>query len=234
MLNVEHYCCSRKGKMVASRNEGNQLLAGLRVEAAERLLTSLVNADMPNPHLPHADVKQQTRLRAQTKKYWPDLWKRRGNEPKEITTERAIEILRKVRWYLQQFWKTQDPHARDWYIHRAREWYWRARVHGDNNVQMFREEEGTATTVDDARNASSWLNISIEMAPDVPPERTPFEESLFHLQTIAEKTRFCPNLKCQAPYFIATKKGQKFCSPECARPTLLASKRRYWNKRRSK
>jgi hypothetical protein len=220
--------------MVASRNEGDQLLAGLSVEAAERLLTSLANAEMPNPHLPHSEVKQQSRLRAQTQKYWPDLWDHWGEEPEEITTERAFEILRKVRRYLQQFWKTQDPHERDWYIHRAREWYWRARAHGNPNVQQFRQEEAAATTVEDVRNASSWLNITIEEALDVPPKRTAFEESLFHLQTIADKTRFCPNLKCQAPYFIATKKGQKFCSPECARPTLLASKRRYWNRRRTK
>src|SRR5204863_5937949 len=140
-------------------------LAGLSVEAAERLLTSLANAEMPNPHLPHSDVKQQARLRAQTQQYWPDLWERWGEEPKEITTERAFEILRKVRRYLQQFWKTQDPHERDWYIHRAREWYSRARVHGNPNVQQFRQEEAAATAVEDARNASSWLNITIEELP---------------------------------------------------------------------
>jgi hypothetical protein len=219
----------------ASRREDDQLLGRLSVEAAERLLTSLANAEIPNPELPDAPAKLQTRLCAQTQKYWPELWQPWKEEVQEITTNRAISILHKVRSYLQEFWKSQDPYARDWYIHRAREWYWKARIQAtDHNMAMLREEEANANTADDARNASSWLNIALDMALDIPPKRTAFEQSLFHLQTIADKTRFCPNPQCQAPYFIASKKGQKFCSPECARPTLLASKRRYWNKRRTK
>lgn len=208
--------------MNASRQHHDQLLGGISIEAAERLVTSLANADL----------ELKTRLRAQTQRYWPDLWDRVGDTA-EKAEERAVNILRRVRKYLQDFWETQDPHAREWYIYRAREWYWLSRVHQlDPAVQSLRDELDTAETADAARSASSWLNITIDFALDKAPYRTPFEESLFHLQSIAGKTRRCPNSKCQSPYFIASKKGQKFCSPGCARPTLLASKRNYWNEKR--
>ena len=219
--------------MNSSRQGGDELLGGLKVEAAERLLTSLVNAEMPDDRrTSDTQSKLRARLRAQTQRYWPDLWQPHGEESDDVTAERATEILRKVRTYLQAFWQTQDPYGRDWYVHRAREWYWKARVQQDPNVVMAREEVAKATSADEARNASAWLNITFDVVLDHPPWRTAFEDSLFHLQGIAGKTRFCPNPKCQAPYFIALKKGQKFCSTECARPTLLASKRRYWDKRR--
>jgi hypothetical protein len=207
--------------MSARRREGDQLLGGISAEGAERLLTSLANADL----------ELKTRLRAQTQKYWADLWERAGESP-EQTEERAVAILRRVRRYLRDFWVTQDPHARDWYIHRAREWYWASRIQLDPDVNRRREGLDTAATADAARSASAWLNKTITLALDKAPDRTPFEESLFHLQSIAGKARYCPNPQCQAPYFIASKKGQKFCTPECARPTLLASKRNYWNQKR--
>jgi len=208
--------------MNASRKRSDQLLGGISMQAAERLLVSLANADFDLP----------TRLKAQTQKYWPDLWEQPGEKPEE-TEHRALLILHKIWYYLRRFWEIQDPHARDWYIYRAREWYWLSRVHElQPEVIVKRAEIDAADTADKVRSASGWLNVLVQSALDKAPDRTPFEESLFHLQNIAGKTRRCPNPNCQAPYFIATKKGQKFCSPECARPTLLASKREYWNKKR--
>jgi hypothetical protein len=209
--------------MNAGRKRSDQLLGGLNSGSAERLLVSLANADFDLP----------TRLRAQTQKYWPDLWEQVPGSQTDVQ-DRALGILHKIRYYLQQFWEAQDPHAKDWYIYRAREWFWLSRLHQlKPDVNLWRKEFDTAETAERVRAASSWLNIWAQDALDKAPERTAFEESLFHLQRIAGKTRRCPNPTCQAPYFIAVKKGQKFCSPECARPTLLASKRNYWNRRRN-
>jgi hypothetical protein len=220
-------------KMDDNRDRQDQLPGGVSVKAAEALLTSLVNADMPDDSPSFVpEVTLQTKLRAQTQKYWPDLWERHGEETEEHTAKRATEILARVRRYLRSFWKTQDPYERDWHIHRAREWYWRARVQHDPNVARSWDRWASATSAQDARNEAGLLNIVTEMVLDQPPRRTAFESSLFHLQSVASKTRFCPNSQCHAPYFIAVKKGQKFCSSECARPTLLASKRRYWDKKR--
>lgn len=210
--------------MNARRQRRDELLGGVNIHAAERLLVSLANADLDLP----------TRLKAQTHKYWPDLWEAVPGSATGVQ-DRALGILRKIRYYLQQFWETQDPHAREWYLYRAREYFWLSRLHQlQPEVTHWRKQLATAETAEQVRIASSWLNIWAENALDKAPERTAFEESLFHLQQIAGKTRRCPNPTCLAPYFIATKKGQKFCTPECARPTLLASKRTYWNERRKK
>ncbi len=210
--------------MTAGRHGRDQLLGRLSIEAAERLLVSLANADLDLP----------TRLKALTQKYWPDLWEPVPGSQTDVQ-ERALGILRKIRYYLQRFWESQDPHARDWYIYRAREWFWLSQLHQlEPEVNLWRKDVATSESAEQVRTASSWLTIWAQNALDKAPARTAFEESLFHLQRIAGKTRRCPNPTCLAPYFIATKKGQKFCSPECGRPSLLASKRRYWNERRRK
>jgi len=67
------------------------------------------------------------------------------------------------------------------------------------------------------------------------PKVTPFEAAMIYLQkALAGKTRHCPNETCPAPYFITTKKGQKFCSPECGDPVRREAKRRWWNENRGK
>jgi hypothetical protein len=210
--------------MNARRKGPDQILISANI--AERLLVSLANAeDFGRP-------ESKTRLRAQTQKYWPDLWERAG-ETSQRSEGRALAILKKVQHYLRRFWRSQDTYERDWLIHRARQWYWRSRVHEiDPDVRRIREEFNSATNADSARSAAERLNVTIDLALDNPPQRAAFEESLFHLQQIAFKTRFCPNPECKNPFFIATKKGQKFCTPECARPSMLASKRQYWKTRR--
>jgi hypothetical protein len=45
--------------------------------------------------------------------------------------------------------------------------------------------------------------------------------------------RICRNSDCRARYFIAARKDQKYCSPECAEPAKLAAKRKWWNANRS-
>jgi hypothetical protein len=68
----------------------------------------------------------------------------------------------------------------------------------------------------------------------VPPDITPMEAALYHLQRIGDRARHCPNPECPAPYFIAMKKGQKYCSPDCAEPSRRESKRKWWNVNRGK
>jgi hypothetical protein len=45
--------------------------------------------------------------------------------------------------------------------------------------------------------------------------------------------RICRNGDCSARYFIAARKDQKYCSPECAEPAKLAAKRKWWTANRS-
>jgi hypothetical protein len=45
----------------------------------------------------------------------------------------------------------------------------------------------------------------------------------------ADRMRICGNPECAAPYFIATRRSQKFCSEDCTKPAQREYKRRWWN-----
>jgi hypothetical protein len=145
------------------------------------------------------------RARRMTRNYWPDLWR---NEPQ------ALMLLRMEQRYLQEFWRTQDPHARDWYMHRARELFYRHQI--QSRVGSLQAELNAASTADEARRLASRINSVMESSLDQPPLRTPFEESLFYLQKLAEWVRICQNPQCKhMPYFIAEDKRRKYCCEEC-------------------
>lgn len=44
--------------------------------------------------------------------------------------------------------------------------------------------------------------------------------------------RVCMNSECRNRYFIAARKDQRFCSPECAEPARLAAKLKWWHENR--
>jgi len=46
--------------------------------------------------------------------------------------------------------------------------------------------------------------------------------------------RICLNNDCHNRYFIAARKDQKYCSPECAEPARLAAKLKWWHENRGK
>jgi hypothetical protein len=66
------------------------------------------------------------------------------------------------------------------------------------------------------------------------PALTPFEQAMYHLQRIAKRMRHCQNPDCPAPYFLARKKGQKYCCSKCSAPMQRAQKREWWRKNRAK
>ncbi|MGO9863041.1 MAG: hypothetical protein ACLPLR_05480 [Terriglobales bacterium] len=66
-----------------------------------------------------------------------------------------------------------------------------------------------------------------------PAHPTLLEAAFYYLGQHVEHAQHCANPDCPAPYFFATKKGQKYCSPECAQPARRASKLRWWNENRA-
>ena len=170
------------------------------------------------------DAKESTyRLRERTEKYWPTLWEPvpRGN----ISTEdRAQFVVRKLRAYLRLFWKAsgeERERERDWYIHRAREYYYRLEI----LPKLLSTPE-------------SQRIVESENLLDIPPDCNPIETALYHLQKRAEwrssAPLVCPTDGCEEPYFLAKKKNQTFCSLECRRPSTLESKRKYAQNRRKR
>jgi hypothetical protein len=57
---------------------------------------------------------------------------------------------------------------------------------------------------------------------------SPFEQVLIHFFKSADKARHCGNPDCLTPYFIASRRSQKYCSDTCAAPAQREFKRRWW------
>jgi hypothetical protein len=51
---------------------------------------------------------------------------------------------------------------------------------------------------------------------------------LLRIQRSADRLRFCGNPDCPAPYFIARRSTQRYCSESCAGPAERESKRVWW------
>lgn len=45
---------------------------------------------------------------------------------------------------------------------------------------------------------------------------------------VADRMRFCPTTNCPAPYFIAQRRSQKYCSDACSVPAQRECKRSWW------
>lgn len=52
---------------------------------------------------------------------------------------------------------------------------------------------------------------------------------IFGCLTYANHLIFCRNQECPAPYFLAKRRDQKYCSDICATPAKRASKLRWWH-----
>lgn len=130
---------------------------------------------------------------------------------------------------LRKAWDTADEWDRDWYVHQFRD-----------NVRTFalwpQEQEAIARTrglgglaMFSSPEFQQWENDRFR-----PPLRDELNVALFHLQRIGELAKHCRGPECQAPYFIALKRWQKYCSPECTGPATRDSKRRWWRENRAK
>ncbi len=113
---------------------------------------------------------------------------------------------------LREAWDAPDQRHREWYIFRLRWDYWKEIV--------------MANIV--GKKLSEWSKMQ------GPPEITPFEAAVFHLQRISDRLRHCQNPNCHSPYFIAMKRGQKYCDEVCARPAQREAKRKWWRENRAK
>jgi len=82
-------------------------------------------------------------------------------------------------------------------------------------------------------NSKDWDKWDVLTAP--PPQVTPFEAALYYFQTrISDLAKKCAHGDCPAPFFIAAKRSQKFCSEACAGPANREAKRKWWHDNRGK
>jgi len=128
------------------------------------------------------------------------------------------DVLTTVWQVLRDIWDTPDARRRDWLTFEVRAFY----------------ERCWTQARDPIRHRVRGLFADVGVFGCV-PKITPFEAAMFHLQTrLTHRMLHCPNPECAAPYFFRAKKGQKFCSPECADPSRREQKRRWHRENRGK
>lgn len=57
---------------------------------------------------------------------------------------------------------------------------------------------------------------------------SPFEQSLLYLLKAVDRARYCGNPDCVAPYFLAKRRSQKYCSDACSQPAQKEFKKQWW------
>jgi hypothetical protein len=134
-----------------------------------------------------------------------------------------MEMASSVAEYLRSAWDAADLRRFEWFTWKAQgEYEWEA-ARAKHNVTPA------------SMKSTDLEDIAAILESEEPPSVvTPVEAALFHLRHNRDRALHCPNPECPAPYFFQTKKGQKFCSPECAKPTQRAAKRKWWAENRAK
>lgn len=107
---------------------------------------------------------------------------------------------------LRAIWRAPDERTKEWGLFRISQHFF---LQGDPSLIKL-----------PTANASDFM-LSWK-----PPTRT--ERFLLELMRWADLLRFCCNPDCDAPYFIANKRSQKYCHTECSRPAQRKSKREWW------
>ncbi len=206
----------------SSDKQPRQILGIISSACAERMLTEWVNTDL-------TDLPQDA-------KAWERLFRRYPEIPSVSITDmlpyseanflpfhHQMEMAEEVAADLARAWESVDLRHFEWYT-------WRAQMEYEFQAASARHnflESGVSP--ENFPNAAAAIIESGE-----PPQTiTPVEAAIFYLRQNRRRALRCPNPDCLAPYFFASKKSQKYCSPECAKPSQRESKRRWWAENRA-
>ncbi len=232
------------GLMKSSRKTEDKILGVMPVKQAERLVTFLANCSLPMRPVKDARDYYSSRHKGIDEAGLDAMVaESRPNEYPEQVPDEASAALRKLyadypeifgavsgfdihglQTALRRVWDAPDHRHRDWFLFKARD-HWREVL-----LRRFMiEGSQLAQTLD-----RQEFMTKVKAGMFGPPEVTPIEAALYHLQRIGDLARHCLNSDCPAPYFIATKRWQRYCSPECAVPAQREAKRKWWAENRAK
>lgn len=191
--------------MSTSRKQSNKILGMVSRAEADQVLQDLANLADCNPEsLDRLQRRNTTVLQSVASPH-------KGGPPRL-----AEFTVRNLRGELRKAWDAPDRRQRDWYIFQLRTWF---------NMYSRVFEESKAVEA-----GGSKPNVVIVECPPV----TPLEAVMFYFQTgVADKAKHCQNPGCPAPYFIAEKRWQKYCSEACSGPATRDAKRRWWQENRA-
>jgi hypothetical protein len=135
-----------------------------------------------------------------------------NTEQEDYNPSRSDEELMLKYWLLplretlRGLWRIQDARTKEWGMVRI-------------SQDFFLQGERSLIHVPLASPSDLLLTMK-------PPERT--EQLLLQFLKVATLTRFCGNLECTAPYFVAAKRSLKYCSDLCAERAQREHKRTWW------
>jgi hypothetical protein len=165
-----------------------------------------------------------------------------GAEENHEDFRRSISGLRE---HLRAVWQATDLRVREWYIYELRRLYTQhtRAFSAPALIQAIRSaaDRLLGPISQDVPAVIDFQQIGAELRKrsefwgywvDPPPALTGFERTMFHLQRIAHRARKCENPECTAPYFFLKRKGQKYCSEECALPAQRRAKSEWWARNR--
>lgn len=115
-----------------------------------------------------------------------------------------------VRDNLRAIWREPDLRRREWLAFRLRE------------LLMAKADPRFIQA------AGVISGPEVNLIDRLPPP-SPFEQTIMQLLKSADRSRYCANADCPAPYFLAKRRSQKYCSDACSRPAQKEFKRRWWD-----
>lgn len=196
--------------MKSSHIRRDQILGVISPMRAEAVLTDWAN--LPGPW-PLEDMSNDAGLK------FRDAMARLRRRHKAICGDsRSLGHLW-LRDMLRRAWDASDMRERDWLLFRFRDSYAAMERRGDMPSNERMKEDFTA---------------DVTGPRYFPPPVTAVEAAAFYLQRNFNRARHCLNPDCPAPYFIVSKKGQRYCSEECAKPAQREAKRKWWTEHRGK
>jgi hypothetical protein len=98
------------------------------------------------------------------------------------------------------------------------------------------EEQVDYVTKNESDAAGEWawppqVELDWQRSQLVYLPRTGFQKAVYELFRKSRLARVCANPDCAAPYFIASRASQQYCSDGCAEVFQRESKRQWWEKR---
>jgi hypothetical protein len=190
-----------------SRKHGSKFLGVITREKAEKLLLDWANLRIS---------KDEGPLRRLVVRY-PEVFIPLSLDQTFADAPRQAWELERLLGHLRKAWDAPDRRHRDWYIFHLRAKY----SEWTRGMSLVKPEEEIAI------KPIEWY--------EEPPPITPLEATMIYFQTtIADRAKHCGGPDCPAPYFIAIKKWQKYCSEKCAGPAARESKRQWWRENRAK
>lgn len=203
-------------RMGSSQKSETKILGQVTPRIAEAFVSDVANLQDNWSHKA-SDQPVSPEMKRLNERY-PNVFSQLRNKPLLL-----LQVMDNMRHFLRVAWQATDGRHRDWYLFEMRRTY--------RDFLIAAEDRPRKITKYPAHGDIPELTIEeIDSRLEEPPPALSLEAILYYFQTrIRDRAKYCGNPDCPAPYFIAKKRWQKYCSEECAGLANREAKRRWWH-----